>query len=558
MESSSKPENEWIRELDRLQMRIGELEAVEKECALRTTELAKSQQRLLGEIEKHRRLERALRRSERKFRRLFEAAPIAYLTLRLSDGRIVKGNAAALKLLGLQTSTLLNTRLSALFVEPSEMESIARRLRRGETIRNAQTSIRSANGSLLWVDITAEPIHNPKGRLNQCRFMLVDITESKSAEKKLQAAYEKLEIMVAQRTVELQQLKDRLQEENTFLREELADLRAYGDIVGKSLPIQNVIRQIELVAPTDAGTLILGESGTGKELVAREIHRHSNRKDRPMVKVNCAVIPRDLYESEFFGHAKGSFTGAVRDRIGRFEAADGGTLFLDEVAEIPPELQGKLLRVLQEGEYERIGEERTRKVDVRIVAATNQDLKTKVKQKLFREDLYYRLNVFPIEVPPLRARKEDIRPLTEYFLDQVVRRLNRAPTGLTVANLKRLQAYDWPGNVRELQNAVERAVILSTSGDLTFDLPARGAPRAAPVPGGGKALQRESAKVLSEAQLQALQRENMRTALQRCGWKIYGRGGAAEMLQIKPTTLIERMKRFNLTRPKTDRPPGTR
>jgi PAS domain S-box-containing protein len=558
MKSPSIPENEWIHEIERLRDRIGNLQAVEKECALRTTELAESQKRLMREIDKHRRMERALRRSEQKFRRLFYSAPISYLSLRLTDGHIFKSNAAAQKLLGLTANELFDARLSNLFADSAEMESLLVRLQKGETIRNVQSAVRRNDGTLLWVDITAEPIQNPKGRLNQCRLMLVDVSERKSAEEKLKAGYQELEKKVAQRTAELQQLKDRLQEENTFLREELADLHAYGDIVGESLPIQNVIRQIELVAPTDASTLILGESGTGKELVAREIHRHSNRKNHPMIKVNCAVIPRELYESEFFGHAKGSFTGAVRDRIGRFAAADGGTLFLDEVAEIPPELQGKLLRVLQEGEYERIGEEKTRKVDVRIIAATNQDLREKVNKKLFREDLYYRLNVFPIEVPPLRAHKEDVRPLAEYFLNQAARRLNRAPAKMTLANLRRLQAYDWPGNVRELQNVIERAVILSTSGSLRLELPAQVAFEGTKESLEKSTLNQEAKKVLSEAELKALQRENMLAALQHCRWKIYGRGGAAELLQIKPTTLIERMKRFNVIKPREIRQPSSR
>ncbi len=549
MKTRSRPQSELVLEVSHLQSRIADLEAYEKECAVRTAELAESQKRLMLEIEKHRRMERALRRSEKKFRRLFDGAPIAYLSLRLADGRIIKGNTAARKLLGLDIDRLLDTRLATLFASPSELESIKKRLHKGETIHGVQTSIRRGDGSLLWVDVTAEPIRDLKGQLTRCRFMLVNVTERKAAEEKIKAAYEELEKQVVQRTAELQRLKDRLQEENIFLKEELADLHSYGDIVGNSPPIKNVIRQIDLVAPTDAGTLILGESGTGKELVAREIHRHSHRRQKPMVKVNCAVIPRELYESEFFGHAKGSFTGAVRDRIGRFEAANGGTLFLDEVAEIPPELQGKLLRVLQEGEYERIGEEKTRTVDVRIIAATNQDLRKKVEQKLFREDLYYRLNVFPIEVPPLRTRKDDIRPLTEYFLDQVARRLNRSPVKLTLANLNRLQAYSWPGNVRELQNVVERAVILSRSGRLKIDLPINHSvePERHALEGSGQ--NEEKSKVLTERQLKELQRANTLTALQQCGWKIYGRGGAAQLLQIKPTTLVERMKRFGVTRP---------
>ena len=270
---------------------------------------------------------------------------------------------------------------------------------------------------------------------------------------------------------EIQSLRIQLELENAYLREEVSDARAFGEIVGQSPALRSITQQIELVAPTDASVLILGESGTGKELVAQEIHRRSQRHERAMVRVNCASVPREIYESEFFGHAKGAFTGAVRDRAGRFELANGGTLLLDEVGEIPLELQSKLLRVLQEGTYERIGEEKTRAVDVRLIAATNRDLKAEVEAGRFRQDLFYRLNVFPIEVPPLRKRKEDIPLLAELFLQQASRRFNRECKGLSQGNIMALQAYDWPGNVRELLNVIERAVITSRAGAIRFDLP---------------------------------------------------------------------------------------
>jgi transcriptional regulator with GAF, ATPase, and Fis domain len=398
--------------------------------------------------------------------------------------------------------------------------------------------------------VSWQPIYNSDRKFIGLRSSVRDISDRKNADEKLKAAYAELEKKVAERTAELQRLKDRLQEENIFLREELDELQAYGDIIGESPALKRVIRQIELVAPTDASVLILGESGTGKELVAREIHRHSNRRDRPMIKVNCATIPKELYESEFFGHVKGAFTGATRDRAGRFQAADGGTLFLDEIGEIPLELQGKLLRVLQEGEYERIGEERTRRVDVRIIAATNQDLKANVDRKLFREDLYYRLNVFPIEVPPLRARKEDVRPLADYFLSQVAQHMNLAKPQLTRSNLTQLQGYTWPGNVRELQNVIERAVILARSGRLKFDVPANHVSEAtADSCPGGASSNEDLPEVLSERQIIDLQRENMLAALKRCDWKIYGRDGAAQLLGLNPTTLIERMKKHGIVKP---------
>jgi len=365
----------------------------------------------------------------------------------------------------------------------------------------------------------------------------------------LKRAHDELELEVARRTAEIRRLQERLQAENTYLREELAGAHAYGEIIGESPSLKDIMARIGLVAPTGASVLILGESGTGKELIAREIHKHSQRADRPLIKVNCATIPRELYESEFFGHIKGSFTGAISDRLGRFEAADGGTLFLDEVGEIPPALQGKLLRVLQEGEFERVGEGRTRKVDVRIIAATNKNLAEEVTNGRFREDLYYRLNVFPIEVPPLRDHKEDIPLLAVHFVKAFSQRLNRPVPPLTEANLMDLDAHDWPGNARELQNIIERALILSPEGRLRFDLPrinADGPPSLAS-PNADPARSDES--ILTDAAVKALQKQNMLAALIQSDWKIYGRDGAAHRLGIKPTTLIERMRRLGIKRP---------
>ena len=303
-----------------------------------------------------------------------------------------------------------------------------------------------------------------------------------------------------------------------------------------------------MVAPTDASVLILGESGTGKELVAREIHKQSQRSSKPMIQVNCASIPRELYESEFFGHVKGSFTGAVKDRAGRFEAADQGTLFLDEVGEIPLELQSKLLRVLQEKQYERVGDEKTRQVDVRIIAATNRDLKREVEAGRFRQDLYYRLHVVPIEVAPLRRREQDIPVLAAHFLELAAKRFNRPARRLTQANLLELQHYEWPGNVRELQNVIERAVITSGRDALRLNLPQ------------GKDVERpsfrapsfnkpeEDLEIVPETEWRRRERQNTLTALGRTGWRIYGPGGAAELLGMKPTTLASRIKKMGLKR----------
>jgi transcriptional regulator with GAF, ATPase, and Fis domain len=337
-------------------------------------------------------------------------------------------------------------------------------------------------------------------------------------------------------------LRQQLEVENEYLREEVSESRAFGEILGASPAIRRITEQIELVAPTDASVLILGESGTGKELVAREIHRRSRRQGRPMIRVNCASVPEELYESEFFGHVRGSFTGAVKDRIGRFAAADGGTLFLDEVGEIPVSLQSKLLRVLQEGHYERVGDDRTRSVDVRIVAATNRDLAEEVRAGRFREDLYYRLNVFPVEVPPLRARPEDIALLAERFLDVANRKLERRAR-LQDADLETLRRYAWPGNVRELQNVIERAVITARDSRVRLDLP--GADRAAAANRNEEAADAPSV-ILTDEGIRELEKRNLLAALARTGGRIYGEGGAAELLGLKPTTLASRIARLGL------------
>ena len=343
---------------------------------------------------------------------------------------------------------------------------------------------------------------------------------------------------------EIERLKARLEEENSYLREEVREALGAEGLVGTSAGLGRVLQQIRLVAPTDAAVLIHGESGTGKELVARAIHGNSPRRDRALIKVNCGAIPEALFESEFFGHVRGAFTGAVKDRIGRFELADGGTLFLDEIGELPPPMQAKLLRVLQEGEIERVGDVRTRKVDVRIVAASNRDLKREVQAGRFRQDLYYRLGVFPLEIPPLRERREDIPPLAIHFAGQASRRMRRSVPRITPSTLNQLSRHDWPGNVRELQNAVERAVILSTDGDLRFDVASRAAEPATDI-GPAPA---EAGSVLTREELRRRERESIVTALRRTGGKVFGPGGAAEMLGTKPTTLASRIRALGISK----------
>jgi transcriptional regulator with GAF, ATPase, and Fis domain len=359
-------------------------------------------------------------------------------------------------------------------------------------------------------------------------------------------------IVTARAFEDVERLQQKLQLENQYLREELRDEGRFGEIVGESAPIGELLRQIKMVAPTEATVLILGESGTGKELVARAIHKQSRRQAGPLIKVNCAAIPRELYESEFFGHVRGAFSGALKDRVGRFDAASGGTLFLDEVGEIPLELQSKLLRVLQEGTYERIGDTVTRKADVRILAATNRDLGREAASGRFRQDLYYRINVFPIEVVPLRARREDIPRLAQHLLSGICRRMNLPVLRLSDAHLARLSAYDWPGNVRELENVMERAAITGSAGALRLDVPAAPTRDAAPRPSGGRKVDAAEGhtrpRAVPEAEMLRRAWENILAALEESDWRVYGPGGAAEILGIKPTTLLSRMAKLRVSR----------
>ncbi len=347
---------------------------------------------------------------------------------------------------------------------------------------------------------------------------------------------------------ENESLRNQLEQERDYLREEVKETGSFGEILGRSPALERVLRQVEMVAATEANVLVLGESGTGKELIARAIHQRSARARKPLVKVNCGSIPDELFESEFFGHVRGSFTGAVRDRIGRFQLADGGTLFLDEVGEIPLALQSKLLRVLQEGEFERVGDEATRKVNARVVAATNRDLRKEVDEERFRLDLYYRLGVFPMEVPPLRDRREDIPVLIAHFVRQAGLRFHIPLPSIPNREIERAQHYDWPGNVRELQNVVERAMIVSPGGKLTLDLPETGKALANQK---GRASQPAAVlpeTVIPENEWRNRERANVVAALRQAHFKISGKGGAADLLGINPGTLASRLKALGIDR----------
>ncbi|MCS3838851.1 PAS domain S-box-containing protein [Pseudomonas sp. JAI111] len=410
---------------------------------------------------------------------------------------------------------------------PVEDCPIYKAVRDGVVHEGRQEVFWRRDGSSFPVEFTSTPVISD-GRIVGAVVVFRDITERRSTETQLQNALDELKV-----------LKERLEEQNAYLQEEIHIEHNYREIVGQSEPILKIIKQIDVVAPTDASVLINGESGTGKELIARAIHQASRRNASPLIRVNCAAIPTELFESEFFGHIRGAFTGAVRDRVGRFELADGGTLFLDEIGEIPLELQSKLLRVLQEGQFERVGEERTRKVDVRIIAATNRDLRQEIAAKHFREDLYFRLNVFPIQSPALRERPMDIAPLAAHFLKQTGKRLNMPGRRLRNTDIERLQRYSWPGNIRELQNVIERALITSNGADLNLDLPDEPSLSVIPKPS-------PSSVIMTDAQIRELERNNMQAALKATDGKLFGKGGAAELLGLKPTTLASRFKRLEI------------
>ncbi|WP_288098537.1 sigma 54-interacting transcriptional regulator [Pseudomonas sp.] len=454
-----------------------------------------------------------------------------------SEGLATFVNPACARMLGWETQDMIGKNIHRIHHHthadgshyPVEQCPIYKAVHDGVIHEGRQEVFWRRDGSSFPVEFTSTPVIS-EGRIVGAVVVFRDITERRSTENQLQSALDELKV-----------LKERLEEQNAYLQEEIHIEHNFREIVGQSEPIKKIIRQIDVVAPTDASVLINGESGTGKELIARAIHQASRRNAHPLIRVNCAAIPAELFESEFFGHIRGAFTGAVRDRVGRFELADGGTLFLDEIGEIPLELQSKLLRVLQEGQFERVGEERTRKVDVRIIAATNRDLRQEVEAKHFREDLYFRLNVFPIKSPPLRDRSMDIGALAAHFLKQTGNRLNMPGRRLRNSDIERLQRYSWPGNIRELQNVIERALITSIGADLNLDLPDE--PKASlnvpPQPS-------PSSVIMTDAQIRELERNNMQAALKAADGKLFGKGGAAELLGLKPTTLASRFKRLEI------------
>jgi chemotaxis protein methyltransferase CheR len=383
--------------------------------------------------------------------------------------------------------------------------------------------LQTKSGEYLWFLARGQAIWNTEGKAIRMSSFIQDITERKQAELNLKAALS-----------EIKELKEKLEVERAYLQEEIKSEYNYENIIGQSNALNYVFYKVEQIASTDTTVIVLGETGTGKELVARAIHGLSPRKDRALVKVNCATLPANLIESELFGHEKGAFTGAHAKQLGRFEVANGATLFLDEIGELPLELQPKLLRVIQDGEFERLGSSATNKVDVRVIAATNRHLEEEVRKGRFREDLWYRLNVFPITAPPLRERMEDIALLVDFFVDKISRRLGKSIESIPVSVMNALLDYQWPGNVRELENILERAVINSSGPKFRLV----------------DELQKPH-KDLTTAKktLNEVERDYIVRVLEQTNWKVSGPNGAAEILGLDRSTLRARMRKLDIRQP---------
>ncbi|MDH4109123.1 MAG: sigma 54-interacting transcriptional regulator [Gammaproteobacteria bacterium] len=478
--------------------------------------------------------------SESKYRQLYRSTPAMLHTVD-ADGYIVTVTDHWLQKMGYRREEVVGKPVLDFYSEADRKRFAGGRLREvisGGEFLNEPRQMVTRDGAVLDLLMSAISDRDETGKVRRMLVASKDVTERNRAERALRDAL-----------AENARLREELERERDYLREEVNVAMNFGRIVGTSATLSQMLAQVEAVAATPASVLILGESGVGKELVARAIHSRSPRADAPLVKVNCASIPKELFESEFFGHVKGSFTGAHRDRVGRFQLADGGTIFLDEVGEIPLELQGKLLRVLQESEFERVGDDITRSVDVRIIAATNRDLEQLVVDGEFREDLFYRLSVFPIRVPPLRERKDDAVQLAKHFLERTCNDFGRKPLRLTRSQVAEIREYDWPGNVRELKNVIERAVILSKGEALRLDLslPRRG--------GRGKQADpvvpsKPADGILTDQEMTAFQKSNVLAALNQSGWKVSGAGGAAELLGVRPTTLAHRIKTLGIKKPR--------
>jgi PAS domain S-box-containing protein len=477
-------------------------------------------------------------KADYKYRQLYRLTPAMLHTVDV-DGCVVTATDHWLQKMGYTRDQVVGRPIMDFYSEADRKRFANGRLQEviaGGDFSNQERQMVTKSGEVLDLVVSAISDRDASGRVYRMLVASKDVTQRKRAEHELRATL-----------AENARLRKEIERERDYLREEVNVSMNFGRIVGKSPALKRMLSQVEAVAQTPANVLVLGESGVGKELVARAIHARSPRAETPLVKVNCAAIPKELFESEFFGHVKGAFTGAQRDRVGRFQLADRSTIFLDEVAEIPLESQGKLLRVLQEGEFERVGDDITRSVDVRVIAATNRNMEELMVAGNFREDLFYRLSVFPIEVPPLRERPEDVIQLARHFLENICNDFGLPPYKLTHSHAKTISAYDWPGNVRELKNVMERAVILSKGHTLRLDL---SMPDMHPALPESQDTPDEIAlpRILTDKQMREMQKRNIVAALDATNWKVSGKGGSAELLDVRPTTLYDRLKAFGIKR----------
>jgi len=460
-------------------------------------------------------------------RRVIDSAPALIHTSR-PDGHLDFFNQKWLDFVGRSQADLLGWGWTAC-IHPEDVEEFVEKWRTsiatGEPFAE-ESRVRRADGQYRWMIHQKDAFRDQDGVIVKWFGASIDIEDRKRAEVSLQLAHD-----------EIKTLRDQLFRENIALRDEIDKASMFEEIVGVSAALNAVLARVAKVAPTDSTVLVTGETGTGKELIARAIHKRSRRSARAFVSVNCAAVPRDLIASELFGHEKGAFTGATQRRLGRFELAEGGTIFLDEIGELPPETQVALLRVLQEREFERVGGNANIRAEVRVIAATNRDLEAAVADGTFRSDLYYRLNVFPIEIPALRERREDIPLLVEYFIDRYARKMGRTIRRMNRRSLELLQAYPWPGNIRELQNVIERSVIVCESENFSIDESwLSGQPRAADSKGQAELSQK----------LAAQEKEMIENALKESGGRVYGPLGAATRLGIPRSTLESKIRSLKI------------
>jgi len=500
----------------------------------------------IEDITERKQTEEALKISETRYRRLFEAAQDGILILDAETGQISDVNPFLVKMLGYSHEDFLGKRLWEIgpFQNMEASKATFLELQSKGYVRYSDLPLETKEGRPIAVEFVSNVYLVNHHKVIQCNIR--DITERKLIAEALQKAHNELERRVEERTVELRTalseiktLKDQLEAENIYLRQEIKMRHQFEDILGESDGLKYVLYRAEQVAPTNTTVLILGETGTGKDLISAAIHNMSPRKDRPLITVNCAALPANLIESELFGREKGAFTGADTRQVGRFEVAHGSTLCLDEIGELPLEMQAKLLRVIQHNEFERLGSSHTIKVDVRIVATTNRNLEEEVRKGRFRQDLYYRLNVFPITVPPLRQRIEDIPLMVQAFIERYARKLGKQITSIQKETMKTLQDYPWPGNVRELESVIERAVILCLGPVLQL----------------ADKLEISSLPLSSTVKtLEEMERNQILKILSETRWRIEGKDGAAAILGLNPSTLRARMHKLGILRPETRGP----